>query len=128
MVDIDLRYMVVAALDKPDKTSDDDVGCDKFDPWDDLLRGIHGGYSSESDALMIEALIAVRDRDTLQFMSDFGFAGEFALYVLSGFGYIDYGGSPRFGWPADEISDLWDGIISKWLSYYAATWGCDYAR
>lgn len=51
-----------AALALPLPATAEDVGCEGFfSPWGNVIRGIHGDYSSESDDLMIETLEAVRD-------------------------------------------------------------------
>lgn len=98
------------------------LSLDDFDPWEDVIHGIFGSYSSESDELMIAALEAVRDGTTFDLIRRKGFAAEFALYVLAGHDLLEYGGSPRGGWPSPEIADLWDELIAKWGSYYAAVW------
>lgn len=79
-----------------------------FNPWSDIIKGIAGHYSTESDTVMIEVLEAVRDRRTYELIEDKGFAAEFLLYVLAGHGLIDYGSSPRGGHPeirADRTAD-----------------------
>lgn len=110
------------ALAKPLPESDQMVHSEVFDPWDDVLSGIHGSYSSQSDALMIDALEAVRDRKTFDFQKRVGFAAEFALYVLSGHGLTEYGTSPRGAWPDPEFAELWDDLIAKWRAYYEIVW------
>jgi hypothetical protein len=129
-----IRAKVAAALAKPTPADDDEIGemdpktggSKFFSPWTDLIANIYGDYASESDALMISALIAVRDRDTLGFIKKRGFAGEFALYVLAGNGLTDYGTSPRGGWPVHEIEDLWQDMIDAWTAYYEVCWGEPY--
>lgn len=81
-----------------------------------------GSYSSDSDDLMIDALKAVRDKVTFDFIKERGFIGEFALYVLSGHGLTNYGTSPRGGWPDEEIADLWQALIDKWEAYAKIMW------
>ncbi len=119
------REKLLAALSKP--TSDPDalgiMHSEVFNPWDDVIQGISGGYSSECDDLMIEALEAVRDRRTFDFITARGFSGEFALYVLAGHGLTDYGTSPRGGWPYHLIEDLWQPLIDKWKAYRDTDWG-----
>jgi hypothetical protein len=117
------REQLEAALQKPIYGLDEPTGTDDFDPWEDVVQGIHGSYASESDALMVEALKAVRDKATFEFIDRRGFLGEFALYVLSGHGLLEYGTSPRGGWPAPEIADLWQPLIDKWEAYELAAWG-----
>lgn len=118
-----LRQRLEAALAKPLADSPDDLqSAEVFDPWHDVIRGIHGSYASQSDDLMIGALKAVRDGQTFEFIEAQGFAGEFALYVLSGHDLTDYGTSPRGGWPNSEIADLWQTLIDKWEAYYRETW------
>lgn len=116
------REKLAAALAKP--LPDEECGylvhSEVFDPWDDIIQGIHGSYSAESDDLMIAALKAVRDRKTFEFIDERGFAGEFALYVLSGHGLIEYGTSPRSGWP--QYPDLWQPLIDKWEAYARDHW------
>lgn len=96
---------------------------DEFDPWSDIMRNIHGSYSSESDELAVAALIAVRDGKTFEFIEQRGFVGEFMLYVLSGFGLTDYGTSPRGAWPDSGLADLWNPLIAKWVTYADQQWG-----
>lgn len=93
-----------------------------FSPWGDVIEGISGSYSSESDDLMIEVLEAVRDRRTFELMKEKGFIVEFALYILAGHNLIDYGGYPRGGWPAHELEDLWQPLIDKWKAYRDIAW------
>ena len=120
----ELRERIIAALAKPLKPDDQGFGAiNEFDPWGDLIDGIFGSYASESDRLMIGAMEAVRDKTTLDFIRREGFAGEFMLYVLSGHGMLDYGTSPRGGWPDPEIADLWDALIAKWRAYADTCWG-----
>lgn len=115
------REKLEAALAKPDQY--DTVGDpDCFDPWEDVITGIYGSYSSESDDLMLAALCAVRDKETFDFIKRRGFAGEFALYVLAGHGLLEYGMSPRGGWPDHEIADLWQPLIDKWEAYDRIAW------
>lgn len=112
------RELVEAALAKPSPEIRDDIGdVAFFDPWADVIHGIYGDYSSESDDLMIAALKAVRDSTTGEFMKARGFAGELALYVLAGHGLTEYGTSPRYGWPDPRIKDLWQPLIDKWEAY-----------
>ena len=117
-----LHERLKSALAKPIPEDAYSIGDNVFDPWSDIIQGIHGSYSSESDDLMIEAMEAVRDRSTFVFIDQRGFAGEFALYVLSGHGLLEYGTSPRGGWPDHEITDLWDTLIAKWKEYRAVVW------
>lgn len=119
------RVELEAALAKPTAPARDQISCDDFDPWDDIMRGIHGSYASECDALAVDALIAIRDRKTFDFVQARGLAGEFMLYVLSGFGLLNYGTSPRGGWPDEDIADLWQPLIDKWIAYADVAWaGC----
>lgn len=120
------RDRLVVALAKPLPDSGGQVHTEVFDPWHDVLSGIDGSYASNSDVLMIEALEAVRDRATFDFIDRRGFLGEFALYVLSGHGLTEYGTSPRGGWPNPSISDLWDDLIGKWIGYAVSQWGEDF--
>lgn len=118
-----IRERLETALAKPLPESDDVIHDGVFNPWSDVLSGIHGDYSSECDALMIEALRAVRDRKTFDFIDRTGLAGEFALYVLSGHGLTEYGTSPRGAWPDPEVDGVWAALISKWLDFYEVEWG-----
>lgn len=119
-----IRQKLEAALAKPfqDIEAEEPIHPGVFSPWDDIIEGIDGNYSSESDDLMIEALKAVRDHQTFEFIDRRGFAGEFMLYVLSGHGLLDCGTSPRGGWPAAEIADLWQPLIDKWEGYCKVYW------
>ena len=118
-----LREELQAALAKPfprpDGLCEHPDGC--FDPWGDVIRGIHGDYSSESDRLMLGALEAVRDRTTFEFIEQEGFAGEFMFYVLAGHGLTDYGTSPRGGWFNLDFPELLDPLIEKWRAYSELT-------
>ncbi|TPE53090.1 hypothetical protein [Amaricoccus solimangrovi] len=118
----DTRTKLEVALAKPLPGDDAPIDMDEFDPWEDVIHGIYGGYSSESDAMMIAALKAVRDKTQAEFMDQWGFAGEFALYVLAGHGLTEYGTSPRYAWPSPEIAGLWDQIIAKWEAFSAIRW------
>lgn len=115
------KLLKVLALPVPDDSYS--LGVDGyFTPWGDVIEGISGSYSSESDDLMIEVLEAVRDRRTFELMKEKGFIVEFTLYVLAGHNLIDYGGSPRGGWPAHELEDLWQPLIDKWKAYRDVAW------
>ena len=117
------RKKLIEALGKP-VTNDRSV--ESFDPWHDIIEGILGSYSSSMDLIFINALKAIRDRTTFDFIKD-NYAHEMALYVLAGQGYTDYGTSPRGGWPDSWCADLWDGMIAKWEEYYKVTWEMDIA-
>lgn len=121
-MDREVTEGVLKALAKPVRAADD-WDEDAFDPWEDIIHGIHGSYSSESDAMMVEALEAIRDGATFEYIKKRGFAGEFVLYVISGHGLIEYGTSPRGGWPISPLRDVWQTIIDKWVSYADAQWG-----
>lgn len=115
------REKLQAALALPLPASIDDVGCEGFfDPWDSVIQNISGGYSSESDDLMIEVLEAVRDGKTFELIGQKGFVVEFMLYVLSGHGLTEYGISPRGAWP--DQRDLWQPLIDKWKAYREIAW------
>lgn len=116
------RAELEAVLAKP-IAAQDALSMNDFDPWHDIMRNIHGSYSSASDELAVAALIAVRDGKTFEFIEERGFAGEFMLYVLSGFGLTDYGTSPRGAWPDGGIADLWNTLIAKWVAYADQRWG-----
>jgi len=119
---MNIREKIEAALAKPlpDRGYIGEEG--RFDPWEDVIRGVYGGYSSGCDALMIAALEAVRDRKTFELIDQRGFAAEFILYLLAGHGLTDYGTSPRGGWPGHHIEDLWQPLIDKWKAYSAINW------
>lgn len=117
-----IRERLIAALSKPVPNAVDGVHSEVFDPWHDVIEGIHGSYASESDDLMIAAIEAVRDRTTFEMIEERGFAAEFVLYVLSGHGLTEYGTSPRGGWPDPAVADLWDALIDKWKAYAAIVW------
>ena len=116
------RKQIVAALAKPLPVDDGSGFFHGFNPWVDIIDGINGSYAEGSDALMIAALEAVRDRKTFEFIADQGFVAEFALYVLSGQGLTDYGTSPRGGFPILELEDLWPQMIEKWQAYSVLQW------
>lgn len=117
------RETIAAALAKPVPEHESDVGdMAFFDPWTDVIEGIYGSYSSESDELMIGALKAARDHTTFEFIKAKGFAGEFALYVLAGHNLLEYGTSPRGGWPDPIAADSWQALIDKWEVYAAVCW------
>lgn len=115
-----VRQRVVAELAKP---VDDPSHAESFDPWGEVIQGIYGCYASHSDVLMIGALEAVRDQKHSEFMEAHGFAGEFMFYVLAGQDMLEYGTSPRYGWPTPEMADLWQPLIDKWREYYRVMWG-----
>lgn len=115
------------ALDKPLPQVREDIGDDEFfDPWEDIIHGIWGSYAAKSDALAISTLEAVRDKRTFDFIKDEGFSAEFMLYVLAGHGYLNYGTSPRGGWPDESVADMWQELIDKWKAYYEIHWGEPY--
>lgn len=122
MGELTVRSKLEAALAKP-IAEPNETSCDDFSPWGDVIEGIHGSYASESDDLFIGALKAVRDGQTFDFAKERGFAGEFALYVLSGHGYLNYGTSPRGGWWDEELEGLLQPLIDKWKAYAAVQWG-----
>lgn len=122
MNDRQMREKLISALAKPITSSADCLSLNDFDPWEDVIHGIYGGYSSDCDRLMIAALKAVRDRSTLDFCRSEGLAGELALYVLAGHQLTDYGTSPRGGWPAEAVADLWGALIEKWEAHSAVMW------
>lgn len=118
----DVRQRLEMALAKPLPESDQMVHSEVFDPWSDVIEGIYGSYSSDSDELMVAALEAVRDKTTFEFIKD-NFAAEFALYVLAGHGLTEYGTSPRGAWADFAVADLWQPLIDKWRAYYEIVWG-----
>ena len=121
---MNIRQSLEIALSKPSPEIKSDIGDpDYFDPWEDVIHGIYGSYASESDDLMIAALKAVQDHTTFEFIATRGFAAEFALYVLAGHGLLEYGTSPRGGWPDIDVADLWDQLIDKWERYRLISWG-----
>lgn len=118
------REKLIEALAKPLPTSGDDIGDEEFfDPWEDIIKGIHGSYASECNELMIETLEAVRDGTTFGLIEKRGFVVEFMLYVLSGHQLTNYGTSPRGAWP--EHRDLWPALIDKWRAYAQVAWADD---
>jgi hypothetical protein len=119
------RDKIIAALSKPLAPSPNMITCDHFDPWADVISGIHGSYAEDIDKLMIAAMEAVRDFRGFQFVDQHGLAGEFALYVLSGHGLTDYGTSPLYAWVDASIADLWQPLIEKWKAYAAVVWEQD---
>lgn len=121
----EFRARLERALAKPLPVDSLSISTDNFDPWEDVIEGIHGSYAEASDELFIAALESVRDRKTFDFIDQRGFAGELALYVLSGHGLTEYGTSPRGGWARPEIEDLWQPLIDKWKAYARIVWGND---
>lgn len=120
-----LRSRLRTALEKPLPEKGNVVHSDVFNPWEDVVSGIHGFYASQSDDLMIGALEAVRDRTTFEFIERNGFAAEFMFYVLAGHGLLTYGTSPRSGWASAGLNELWDALIEKWKAYAAIVWEQD---
>lgn len=116
------RQQLEEALAKPLPASSDAVDARDFSPWGDVICGIDGNFSGESDRLMVEALKALRDGRAMEFVEAGDFSREFALYVLAGHGLLECGTSPRSGWPSPEFSDLWDALIAKWESYAKIIW------
>lgn len=117
-----LKEKLEVALGKP-VDPDGFPSVEDFDPWEDVISGIHGSYAQESDLLFISALEAIRDGRTFEFIQERGFSGEFALYVLSGHGYTQYGTSPRGGWWDVGGVDVLNRLIEKWKEYERAMWG-----
>lgn len=122
MSDETIRAKIERALAKPLPERGGVVHSEVFDPWQDIITGIHGSYSPDSDDLMIGAMEAVRDRATFAFIEKRGFVGEFMLYVLSGHGLTEYGTSPRGAWADFAIADLWQALIDKWRGYADVVW------
>ena len=120
-----LQQKLEAALAKPLPEDLATAGRDKFDPWGDVVSGIYGNYNSACDQLYIEALEAVRDSRTYEFVETHGLAGEMVLYVLAGHQLTDYGTSPLGPWPDLDIRHLWQQLIDKWKAYYAIAWPTD---
>jgi hypothetical protein len=114
--------MLEAALALPQRKAKYALGL-YFNPWGDVIHGIHGTYCSESDDLMIEVLEAVRDRTTWDLIERRGFVAEFIPYVLAGHDLIGYGTSPQGGYP--EHPDLWQPLIDKWKAYRDIVWADD---
>lgn len=102
-------------LSKPDMGPLTLWDSDCFDPWNDIIEGVHGHYSSESDDLMIGLLEAIGKHRTSGFINKNGFKAELAVYILSGHNLVEYGTSPRTGWP--RFPELWDKLIDKWKRY-----------
>jgi hypothetical protein len=117
-----IRQKLEAALAKPIADDPDSMHVGTFDPWGDVLQGIYGGYASESDELMIATLKAVKTRTTFTLIDEKGFIVEFMLYVLAGHRLLDYGMSPRGGWPDNSVADLWDALIEKWEAHAKMLW------
>lgn len=121
------RETIAAALAKPMPTHKDECGdFERFNPWEDVIQGIYGCYASQSDYLMIEALKAARDRTTFEFVKKEGFAAEFVLYVLAGHNLLEYGTSPRGGWPDPIAADVWQELIDRWEACAALEWGANW--
>lgn len=122
-----IREKVLEALRKPDPAEYYNLGDpDYFDPWEDVISNIHGAYAGFCDVYFIEALKAIRDRTTHDFMIMRGDVAELILYIISGHGLTEYGTSPRYAWPLEEIEDLWDALIEKWETYSNLMWGRNY--
>ena len=117
-----VRDRLIRALAKPLPDDPNFIHMEVFDPWEDVINGIHGCYSSEFDRLFIDALKSVRDQETFEFMEKHGAVAELILYVLSGHGYTEYGTSPRGAWPDPTVNDLWQPLIDKWEAYYRIVW------
>jgi hypothetical protein len=118
-----IREKLEAALAKPLPDDAGSIHSEAFDPWHDVIEGISGSYSSESDRLMLAALEAVRDKANFDLIDREGFVAEFMLYILAGHGLTEYGTSPRGGWADFDIEDLWQPLIDKWTAYAAIVWG-----
>ncbi len=121
----DIRKELERVLAKPLPDDDQTIHLDAFDPWEDVIHGIYGCYSSESDEVMIATLKAVRNRTTFDLIKERGFIVEFMLYILAGHGLTEYGTSPRGGWPDHDIEDLWQPLIDKWEAYAQRVWPSD---
>lgn len=120
-----LRAKILAALAKPLPEASDALHSGVFDPWGDVISGFYGNYASECDRLFIGAMEAARDTTTFSFVDREGFAAEMVLYILAGHGMLNYGTSPRGGWPDEEIADLWQPLIDKWRAYTEVVWQGD---
>lgn len=123
MATSELRQRIEAALALPDQPGRGDVNYDPdcFDPWEHVIMGIDGSYSSAMDQLFMEVMILASKHDMGDRCSTDP-AAELVAYILSGHGMLEYGTSPRVGWPAPEIEDLWVPLIDKWAMYYRITW------
>ena len=123
MTNEERRGRLIAALAKPDAETEIDVGIDEFfNPWEDIIQGISGCYSSSMDSNFIAVLEAIRDRTNFDLIEK-GYEYEMIFYILDGHRYTNCGTSPRGGWPDDWCADLWDAIIDKWKKYSKICWG-----
>lgn len=121
------RENLQKALSKPTPKNDWEYGQSEFfDPWQDVFPNIDGGYAADCDVLMVSALECVLEHKPFEIIDSHGFAGEFALYVLSGHDLTEYGTSPRGAWPHPSVSDLFPSLIQKWKDCYKAKWGSEY--
>ena len=122
-----LRYEITRehlehCLAMDDIRDSDDIGvAGLFDPWTYIIHDIYGSYSSESDDLMIECMEACMNHRNHELLQEHGFAAELCLYILAGHGLLEYGTSPRSGWPM--FKDLQPALIAKWKRYADAYWG-----
>ena len=123
----DAETRLRAALSKPSPVSGDDVSVEFFDPWDDLIDGCVGGYSSEMDRLAIDVLKSIRDKRTFDLLkTDRALAAELLMCMLADW-LCDYGTSPRGVFPASQgLRKMWDELITKWEEYADAVWGGDW--
>jgi len=111
-----------AALDKPVPVSEDDMGDEFFDPWDDLIDGCAGAYNSDMDRLAVDVLKAIRDRETFALLeTERGLAAELFMHMLAVW-LCDYGTSPRGVFPALGLDGMWGELITKWEAYADAYW------
>lgn len=115
-----------AALDKPLPECMEFATVDDFDPWDDVIDGCMGAYSSALDDLAIDVLKAVRDRKTFDLLEgDREVAAELFMHMLA-HKLCSYGSSPRGIFPASpEIASMWNELIAKWESYAKLKWSDD---
>lgn len=129
MSETTVRERLLAALAKPAPQTLDDIRYsnmgERFHPWEDVIHGIDGTYSSACDDLMIKALEAVRDNSHHDLCRDYGLAGQVALFILSGHDLTSYGTWPLSGWPNEDIADLWQPLIDRWKAYRRAKWKVD---
>lgn len=90
----------------------------EFDPWD-LFPCLYGSYSGEFDALAIEVLCDIRDKE---FRRD-DLAAEMFREMLCTAELCEYGTSPRVCFSTSYFANLLPDLIKRWREYAQLAWG-----
>ena len=117
--------IVKAALAKPAPKSEDDLGTDFFDPWEDIFEHpqLYGNYSAEFDICAVDILEELLAHEFKR--NDLG--AYMFREILCRNSLCDYGTSPRTCFVTTEFERVLPELIAKWKDYSKAHWTLDIA-